>query len=70
MPFAAVAAEPGRTPARDHRSGPARGWVCRTGWPSHPSVLGWTNKRLPTGSFFVNGHGGSYQVNVHWQVAS
>jgi len=35
-----------------------------------PALLGWTNKRLPTGTFTFNGHGGSYQVNVHWQVAT
>jgi hypothetical protein len=29
---------------------------------------GWTNFRLPTGTFTFNGHGGSYKVNVHWQV--
>jgi hypothetical protein len=29
---------------------------------------GWTNFRAPTGTFTFNGHGGSYKVNVHWQV--
>lgn len=32
------------------------------------SDYGWTNFRLPTGTFTFNGHGGSYKVNVHWQV--
>ncbi|MGB3441901.1 MAG: hypothetical protein WBA97_24410 [Actinophytocola sp.] len=32
------------------------------------SNYGWTNFRLPTGTFTFNGHGGSYKVNVHWQV--
>ena len=34
----------------------------------HASDYGWTNFRLPTGTFTFNGHGGSYKVNVHWQV--
>jgi hypothetical protein len=34
----------------------------------HSSDYGWTNFRLPTGQFTFNGHGGSYKVNVHWQV--
>jgi hypothetical protein len=29
---------------------------------------GWTDFRAPTGTFTFNGHGGSYKVNVHWQV--
>jgi hypothetical protein len=29
---------------------------------------GWTNFRASTGTFTFNGHGGSYKVNVHWQV--
>jgi hypothetical protein len=33
-----------------------------------PQFLGWTNLRAPTGTFTFNGHGGSYKVNVHWQV--
>lgn len=32
------------------------------------SDYGWTNFRAPTGTFTFNGHGGSYKVNVHWQV--
>jgi hypothetical protein len=32
------------------------------------SDYGWTDFRLPTGTFTFNGHGGSYKVNVHWQV--
>jgi hypothetical protein len=32
------------------------------------SDYGWTNFRLPPGTFTFNGHGGSYKVNVHWQV--
>jgi hypothetical protein len=34
----------------------------------HASDYGWTNFRAPTGTFTFNGHGGSYKVNVHWQV--
>lgn len=34
----------------------------------HPSDYGWTNFRSPTGTFTFNGHGGSYQVNIHWEV--
>jgi hypothetical protein len=32
------------------------------------SDYGWTAFRAPTGTFTFNGHGGSYKVNVHWQV--
>ncbi|MFC4857331.1 hypothetical protein [Actinophytocola glycyrrhizae] len=38
-------------------------WMYKNG-----SDYGWTNFRLPTGTFTFNGHGGSYKVNVHWQV--
>lgn len=34
------------------------------------SDYGWTNFRAPTGTFTFNGHGGSYKVNVHWQVVA
>jgi len=33
-----------------------------------PQTLGWTNKRQ-SGHVFFNGFGGSYRVNLHWQVA-
>ncbi len=37
---------------------------------NNPAHLGWTDHRLPSTSMSFVGHGGSYKVNVHWQVNS